>query len=71
MWLMVGRDDVTAADPYADTHYAYNYKIASIISHEYYNDQTYANDVGLVKTVKRMAWNRGVAPACMPTIYDT
>lgn len=57
-------------DPNDDTHYAFNYKVASIVTHEYYDSQSLANDIGMIKTVRRMVWNRGVAPACLPNKYD-
>lgn len=59
------------SDPIYDTHYANNYQVHSVIPHEKYNPETFANDIGLVRTIKRMAWNRGVAPACLPSPSDT
>lgn len=70
-WHMnVGNFVTIISDPYDDTHYAFNYKVASIVTHEYFNLQTYANDIGMIKTVRRMVWNRGVAPACLTSKYD-
>lgn len=57
--------------PNQDTYYSSDYPVNSIVSHEAYNPDTYANDIALVITYNHMAWSRGVSPICLPKNSDT
>lgn len=64
--MLVGDHDYTTG---ADTAFSALYNVLSITSHPYYNVNTNANDIAVVKTMTTITYNAGVAPACLPFGY--
>lgn len=65
----VGEHDLSVAN---ETIYTESYEIEKFITHEDYVPYSYTqdNDIALIKTVKSMAFNRAVGPACLPWTFQ-
>lgn len=65
----VGEHDLTSVN---ETFYTESYQIEKYIRHVNYSRNNYAqdNDIALVKTVRPIAFNRGVGPACLPWSFS-
>lgn len=61
----VGEHDLSTPN---ETLYTESYQLEKYVRHENYSKDDYDqnNDIALVKTVKSIAFNRAVGPACLP-----
>lgn len=65
IFVLAGRNDVTTSG--YDTPYSYNYTVSSILRHQSYQPGYNNYDIALLFTQRKMAWNRGVSPICLPS----
>lgn len=65
----VGEHDLSITN---ETRYTESYQLERYIRHENYSRDDYEqnNDIALIKTVRSIAFNRAVGPACLPWSFN-
>ncbi|XP_058826942.1 venom serine protease-like [Topomyia yanbarensis] len=61
--LLVGDHNLTTG---TDTMYAKPYVLAQVLVHPGYTIQPLTNDIALLRTLRRVQYNSGVGPVCLP-----
>lgn len=47
------------------------YRISAFIPHSEYDNNTYANDIAVVRTERSIEFSKNVGPICLPFRYST